>query len=151
MSEYYVRKEGVLPFSETKLKDISEYFGGHDSKIHNLTGMYPNLPNKQQIELYNLLFDTEQGFENEAERFMFDYNKRTWLIWKNSKKNINVGDHVCSLTGGFGSSNGGTNMIVEDIDREHNLITLYNKSGKYIVVLDKWFLELHLYKKKEGI
>lgn len=155
---YIIRPELGEHFSQKKLESEDVVLNGHVVRIDRALDYLPRLTEEQYIKLYNLLFNDEQEFANEAERFIFN-NKRLWLAWCNSKKTIKVGDHVFSTRAGFGS-HGGTNLIVDEINEETNQIMLRSRFIKlttnlsephpplricnYVVALDSWFHYLYL-------
>jgi len=74
-------------------------------QIHSI---YPDMASDEELlDLYFLMFSEEQKFENETEKFLFENDKKLWLVWKNSNKQLSIGDRLVFLQGI------GTTFIVE--------------------------------------
>lgn len=135
--------------NKTRLTPEDEILNWHILKIREVLGWHPSFDlgnNKRAIYFYNLLFDDTQEIKTAEERFIFDNDKLLWLKLKNSDREIKVGDTVCSLRYGFGSIEGGQNMIVTDIaDGQIHLESCYDEKRKYLVKYEDWFKSIFVY------
>jgi hypothetical protein len=142
---------------ETKLKQGQPILNGHASCIYNVTGVYFGnvVPDLEFIKIYNLLFDETQAFETEAEKFIFESDKRLYLIYSNTKQRPEVGDLAVSLISGFNSGSSSANLRVTEIDEGKNQIYLCpwsdkNDTKKFLIEYRKWAASIYIIKLESG-
>jgi len=127
-----------------------EYVHGHSYFVIKMAlGFTPEIPVTKLVKLYNLIQDPDQKvYWSKEARFMFNHDKRMWVIFNNSKKELEVGDTVVTLRGGFGTHGGGVNLKIIKIDKERDEITLgksMNSSQKYGLKYTNWFTSVYKY------
>jgi hypothetical protein len=106
---------------------------------------------EELLDVYYLLFDENQLFENETEKFLFENDKKLWLIYKNSKNTLEIGDHLISMDDDMFES--GSSLRVLEINKKDNtmLLTTWGQDSDYEDVDPNFYHDDDGYDKPEDI